>query len=220
MAADRPEGAGARPTNGSPGPAAETAGRRDGAADSVDRDGGKRPARRTAPQRQTEAGRLATRVHDAYVEEVDRTHQSLLAAWVAFGVTFGFLRALTYAIREELVPWGNVELGTVHVHHYVWGVALLLVVGLVSLIVDTPKYNPWLGLVYGVAAALVIDEYALLLNLRDVYWQEEGRVSVDVALGTIAALGVYLTAASFWRRLGRELVASLRRRRSRSRSAR
>lgn len=157
---------------------------------------------------------LSTRVRRAYREEVDRTHRSLLNAALAFAATFGLLRALTHAIQLDLLPWGNVVLrGGLHIHHYVWGVGLLLVLGLLGLIVDHPRYNPWLGLGYGVASALVIDEFALLLNLRDVYWATEGRISVDVALGTIALAAVYFAATSFWRRLGRELWRSLRTRR-------
>ena len=106
---------------------------------------------------------------------------------------------------------GNIVAGGVHLHHYVWGVMLLLVVGMVSLIVDSPRYNPVLGIVYGIATALVVDEFALLLNLRDVYWTNEGRISIDVALTTIAVALVYFLAKAFWRRLGRELLRSLRR---------
>lgn len=155
---------------------------------------------------------LSARVSDAYHEEVDRTHQSLLNAAVAFTVTFGVLRLLTYGIREGFLPWGNIVARGLHIHHYVWGVALLLIIGLVSLVVDTPRYNPWLGAVYGVASALVIDEFALLLNLRDVYWSTEGRLSVDIALGLIAISCIYFAAMSFWRRLGHELLVSVRKR--------
>ena len=162
----------------------------------------------TAAQQDREP--LARRVREAYREEVDHTHESLLNAAIAFTVTFAGLRGLTYGIKYGLLPWGNLVAGGVHVHHYVWGVALLLVVGMVSLIVDTPRYNPVLGVLYGIATALVIDEFALLLNLRDVYWTTEGRTSIDVALTTIAVALVYFLAKAFWRRLGRELLRSLR----------
>jgi len=95
-------------------------------------------------------------------------------------------------------------------------VGLLLVVGMVSLIVDSPRYNPLLGVLYGIATALVVDEFALLLNLRDVYWTEEGRVSVDIALCVIAVAAVYFTAKAFWQRLGHELVRWIRDVRSQS----
>jgi hypothetical protein len=164
------------------------------------------------PGRSGDQGRehLAERVRDAYREEVDHTHQSLFNAAVAFTLTFAGLRGLTYALRYDLLPWGDIVTGGVHLHHYVWGVGLLLVVGMVSLIVDSPRYNPLLGVLYGVATALVVDEFALLLNLRDVYWTKEGRVSVDIALCTIAVAAVYFTAKAFWRRLGHELVRWIR----------
>jgi hypothetical protein len=154
--------------------------------------------------------RLPREVGRAYAEDVDQTHRSLLMAWLTFGGTFGLLRALTFAIHEGIGPFGNVSLGGEHVHHYVWGIGLLMLVGLVSLIVDTPRYNPWLGAAYGVGCALVVDEYALLLNLSDVYWTRQGRISVDVALGLLTVLGVYLTAAHFWNDLVRLVLSPVR----------
>jgi hypothetical protein len=162
------------------------------------------------PGRTTRTPHLGERVREAYRQEVDHTHRSLLNAALAFTVTFALVRALTYAIRHDLLPFGDVVTGGVHIHHYVWGVALLLVVGFVSLVVDSPRYNPLLGVLFGVATALVLDEFALLLNLRDVYWTQEGRVSVDVALGTIAVAAVYFTGRAFWRRLGHEVWAWMR----------
>jgi hypothetical protein len=159
-------------------------------------------------------------IRRVYAEEVDRTHRSLLNAAIAFAVTFGILRGLTYGIKHRLLPWGDLESGGLHIHHFVWGVALLLIVGLVNLVVDSPRLNPWLGAAYGTGAALVIDEFALLLNLRDVYWSTEGRVSVDVALGTMALAAVYFAATSFWRRLGRELAQGVWRRAARGRQSR
>jgi hypothetical protein len=155
---------------------------------------------------------LRRRLLDVYDAQVDRTRQSLLVAWLAFAVTFGVLRALTYAIHHGVGPFGDVSVGGAHLHHYVWGIGLLMAVGLASLIVDSPRYNPWLGLAYGVGCALVLDEFALLIDLRDVYWTKEGRSSVDAALLVIAALGVYLSAATFWRRATTEVARSLRRR--------
>lgn len=162
----------------------------------------------SAPVGRDSADDLPHRLHDAY-DEIDRTHRSLLFAWLAFGVTFGLLRALTYAIHEGVGPFGDITVGGAHIHHYVWGIALLMGVGLVSLIVDTPRYNPWLGIAFGAGCALVLDEYALLLNLRDVYWANEGRVSVDVTIGALTALGVYLSASTFWRRATHEIADAL-----------
>ncbi|RKS73865.1 hypothetical protein CLV35_2359 [Motilibacter peucedani] len=164
-----------------------------------------------------EATGLPRQVSAAYAQEVDRTRRSLLAAWVTFSATFGLLRLLNFAIHEHVGPFGDVAVGGAHLHHYVWGIGVLMGVELVSLIVDTPHYNTWLGAAYGVGCALVIDEYALLLNLSDVYWSRQGRVSVDVALGVIGVLGTYLTAVHFWNHIVRLVLGALR---SRARTTR
>jgi hypothetical protein len=59
------------------------------------------------------------------------------------------------------------------------------------------------GAAYGAGAALIADEFALLLDLKDVYWAKQGRISVDVSLGVISLLGLYLTAVPFWHELAR-----------------
>jgi hypothetical protein len=53
--------------------------------------------------------------------------------------------------------------------------------------------SPWaeiLGALFGVGAALTLDEFALWLHLDDVYWSREGRKSIDAVLlgATICAL--------------------------------
>ncbi len=154
---------------------------------------------------------LKKRVKEAYEHDVDRTHKSLMRAWIAFGLTFGMVRALTYSIREGIVPNVNLATEGLHIHHYVWGVAMLMLMGHLALVDDKARYHKWLAIMYGVSAALIIDEFALLLNLRDVYWAEEGRWSVDIALCIIAVLGIYLVAPRFWR----HVAAEIRRRRTR-----
>ena len=63
---------------------------------------------------------------------------------------------------------------------------------------------------FGIGAALVIDEFGLWLNLRDVYWLREGRISIDAAILIAALLGVYYTADRFWRQVAAEIRAGLR----------
>ncbi|WP_240361354.1 MULTISPECIES: hypothetical protein [unclassified Streptomyces] len=58
--------------------------------------------------------------------------------------------------------------------------------------------HPGIGALYGTGSALIADEFALLLDLKDVYWAKQGRISVDVSLGILSALGLYLTAVPFW----------------------
>ena len=86
-------------------------------------------------------------------------------------------------MRSPRVPWwpGSITTsGGLHIHHLVLGLALVLVSGFLSLqlLTDTP-WREVLAVAFGAGAGLVLDEFALLLYLRDVYWSDEGRASVD-----------------------------------------
>ncbi|TMB92643.1 MAG: hypothetical protein E6J45_01935, partial [Chloroflexi bacterium] len=110
--------------------------------------------------------------------------RSTLRMLIAFIVTFGLVRLLTYAIHQNLGPFhdivlGGGEQGTVHIHHYIWGLVLIAVCGFLALSLDAARWHPVLAIPFGIGLALVLDEFALLLQLKDVYWARQGRVSVD-----------------------------------------
>jgi hypothetical protein len=105
------------------------------------------------------------------------------------GMVFSFLglRANTRLIRKGVTWWpGNIHRGKVHVHHVVIGLPVMFVTGVLEFAIH-PE-SPWveiLALCFGGAAGAVFDEFALILHLRDVYWEREGRKSiVAVFLGT------------------------------------
>ncbi|ROZ86547.1 DUF2254 domain-containing protein [Gordonia sp. OPL2] len=109
---------------------------------------------------------------------------------VAFVLTFLFIRFSVRMIRAEVSWWpGNVTPGGVHMHHEFFGVLLMLISGFSFVALanyETPIANCVLASVFGIGCALVLDEFALILHLRDVYWEEEGRSSIDavfVAIG-------------------------------------
>jgi hypothetical protein len=45
--------------------------------------------------------------------------------------------------------------------------------------------------------------FALLLDLKDVYWAKQGRISIDLGVGGIALAGSYFAALPVLRRLRR-----------------
>jgi hypothetical protein len=154
---------------------------------------------------------LRKRIVAAYQQHVDYRREAALRMWLAFILTFGFLRFLTYGIRYHFLPARNiVTSGGLHIHHFVWGILILLIVGFLSITINSPRLHAWLAPAFGIGAALVIDEFALWLNLRDVYWAREGRISVDVAILIAALLGVYYTADRFWRQVMGELQAGIK----------
>jgi hypothetical protein len=117
--------------------------------------------------------------------------------WFLAGVVFGFLfiRLSVRLIRARVRWWpGNVNPGGLHIHHAVFGVVLMLLGGVAGLIVP-----PWhvvgnsvCAAVFGVGSALVLDEFALILHLDDVYWQERGRTSIDAIFVAVAMTGMLL----------------------------
>jgi hypothetical protein len=126
------------------------------------------------------------------LHDVHPTRRGIVLAWWAFTVTFGGLRLLTWAIHVHVRGFGNVTTGGVHIHHYLWGILLLTVVAAAGLIERSPAWHSWMGLAFGIGLALVIDEAALLIELKDVYWDSAGGVSIALALILIGLVGSLL----------------------------
>jgi len=123
-------------------------------------------------------------------------------SWASFAATFGTVRGITYAIKHHIPPFHDIELGSTHLHHYVWGIGMLSGAGGVAVHGDGDlRCHPVVGAIYGAGLALVVDELALLLELRDVYWQRQGRWSFDAGVGVIGTAGVYFAAMPFWHHL-------------------
>lgn len=114
--------------------------------------------------------------------------------YVAFLGAFGFIRGSAHMIRAEVSWWpGNVEVGGTHIHHLVWGILVLLIAGYVSVSFspDSPGAE-LVAIAFGIGAGLTLDEFALWLTLRDVYWEQEGRRSIDAVIVVAAVAGLIL----------------------------
>jgi hypothetical protein len=121
----------------------------------------------------------------------------LLLALTAFVLTFVVTRVVTRLIRAGKGPFGNVSAGGVHVHHVVPGVVLTVVGGFGTV----ASFRHGVGsaafaVVFGIGVGLVLDEFALVLHLDDVYWTEAGRKSVEVVVLTAALVGLVLVGFS------------------------
>ena len=132
-------------------------------------------------------------VRVAYREGLGPRERAVLWSWTGFTTTFGAVRAITYTIRRGGGPFRNVSVG-----------GLLAGVGAVAMRgTDKTRRHPLVGLAYGTGMALIVDEFALLLDLKDVYWERQGRVSVDLGVGLVAAGGTTFSAIPLLRRLHR-----------------
>ena len=135
-------------------------------------------------------------------EVMDPCQRSALISWVAFTATFAALRGITYSIRAGRGPFRNLSLGGEHVHHYLWGIGLLAGVGAIAVRGDESlRQHPVVAVSYGSGLALIVDEFALLLDLRDVYWARQGRISVDLGIGGVAVAGSYFASLPVLRSL-------------------
>jgi hypothetical protein len=123
---------------------------------------------------------------------------------ISFVLTFAIVRIITHGIRGGWLPFGNVSEGGDHIHHYVWGIGILIVVGFVELAYHPTRLRSVLGTLYGVAVALILDEFALLLNLKDVYWAPQGRESIDAVVIAAALLFLALLLRPFLREVLKE----------------
>jgi hypothetical protein len=122
-----------------------------------------------------------------------------LVAWMlgAYVVTFLVTRLVTRMIRSGRGPFRNTTIGGVHIHHQVYGIFLLLGTGAAEF--TYRPSGPWVQVIaalFGVGAALTLDEFALWLTLDDVYWGPEGRRSVDAVLVAGVIGGLLLIGAS------------------------
>jgi hypothetical protein len=145
-------------------------------------------------------------VRRAFREELDPGQRAALLSWLAFTTTFGAVRGITYSIKDGKGPFRNLSVGGAHLHHYMWGIGLVSGVGGVAVHGDEPRRNhPAVALTYGAGLALIVDEFALLLDLKDVYWAKQGRISVDLGIGASSLAGTYFAALPLLRALRRRL---------------
>lgn len=117
----------------------------------------------------------------------------LLLALTAFVVTFLVTRIITRMIRAGKGPFRNIETGAVHIHHVVPGVVLTVIGGFCAVAGGQHGFGAAVAaVVFGMGAGLVMDEFALIVHLDDVYWTEAGRKSVEVVVLTAAVAGLFL----------------------------
>ncbi|MGI8880408.1 MAG: hypothetical protein ACR2KJ_07870 [Jatrophihabitans sp.] len=134
---------------------------------------------------------LHEKTRDVWLALSPRRRAACLA-WLAFGVTWAITRAITVHGKDS-GGGAAISIAGHHVHHYLFGIILLGIVGAISIFTPADRAVEWLGVGYGIGLALIMDEYALLLNLKDVYWTHQGRLSVGLAVGVPAVGSAYIT---------------------------
>lgn len=126
----------------------------------------------------------------------------LLCCLVAFILTFFVTRRIVNYIRNRADNGGaprkwwqpaNIRVGTIHIHHVMIGVVVVLLSGVAMATLADDALEPSFAAAaagFGIGAALLLDEYALILHLSDVYWEEDGRTSVDAVFAAAGVAGL------------------------------
>jgi hypothetical protein len=151
---------------------------------------------------------IATTVGSEFQREiVDSGRLASFLFFVALLGTFGFIRTSTWMIRKQVSWWpGNVSVGGTHVHHLVWGICAMMIFGYVGIVLQPD--SPWREIVtvlFAIGMGLTLDEFALWVELKDVYWEKDGRKSIDAMIIAGSVAGLIVVGLSSWITLADDL---------------
>jgi hypothetical protein len=127
---------------------------------------------------------------------------ALFNLFASFVISLVASRAIAYGLRgrRRLGPFRNVRVGRRHIHHFVPGIVLAFLSGAIAIVTRNEDLEPTLALLFGAGMGLTMDEAALLLELDDVYWTEEGLLGVQIGAGLVGLLGALAIGLRFLRR--------------------
>jgi hypothetical protein len=150
--------------------------------------------------------RAVPRLYRKHFADCRKERQFISSA--SFFTTFVIVRAITHSIRAGIGPFRNVTPGGRHIHHMTFGILGLLGVGYLWLLeigtaTDRRRSSRLTSGTYGAGAALTLDEFALWLNLQDVYWAKQGRESIDAVILFGSLLSMGLVGKDFLRELAK-----------------
>jgi hypothetical protein len=154
-----------------------------------------------------EAATQTAEVARAGYREVSTRENATFNLLTSFVASFLIARGIAHQLRSRpsVGPFRDVKLGRRHIHHFVPGIVMAFVSGSAAIVSRDERLEPLLAVPFGIGMGLTLDESALLLELDDVYWSEEGIVSVQITLATTALLAAAALATRFLRR-GEQLV--------------
>ena len=136
------------------------------------------------------------KIHRVVIEHFSHAHKinqlSHMIVLISFLLTFITARTISYLQNVNLFPPNITD---PHIHHLVPGIILLLISGYAAISFWTNrKLHLFMSAVFGIGAALTLDEFALWLFLKDVYWEKQGRISIDAVIIVLTILVItYLT---------------------------
>jgi hypothetical protein len=164
-----------------------------------------------------DADNVLAAAEEAVAETVEAARAGYQEAPVLENATFMLLtsfvtifisaRGISYLLRRRssVGPFRDLRVGKRHIHHFVPGIALLMLSGGAAILSRDETLEPKLAVIFGAGMGMTLDESALLLELEDVYWTEDGLLGVQITLAVAAMFAALALALKFLRR-GEELV--------------
>lgn len=149
-----------------------------------------------------EAAVETTEVAVAGYQAAPSQENALFNLFASFVASLVVSRGIAFALRDRhrFGPFRNVRVGRRHIHHFVPGIAIAFLSGAVAIVTRNEQLEPKLALIFGAGMGMTMDEAALLLELDDVYWTEEGLLSVQIGAGLVGLLGALAIGLRFLRR--------------------
>ncbi len=153
-------------------------------------------------------------LYDKYIVDGGREQRFVILG--SFLGTFALVRFITHSIRAHRFRWllrnftsGG---GSFHLHHLVFGILGLIGSGELASGFDlkSRRRRNLLAYLFGASTALTVDEFALWLNLQDVYWAKEGRESVDAAIITAAGAFFVFDGRALFGAMGKDIAELIR----------
>jgi hypothetical protein len=149
-----------------------------------------------------EAAFETTEVAMAGYNAAPAQENALFNLFASFVISLVLSRGIAFMLRDRHTfgPFRNVKVGRRHIHHFVPGIALAFTAGAAAIVTRDEDLEPKLALLFGTGMGMTMDEAALLLQLEDVYWTEEGLLSVQIGAGLTALLGALAIGLRFLQR--------------------
>ncbi len=154
------------------------------------------------------------KLYDEYIVEGQREQRFVILG--SFLCTFALVRFITHSIRAHRFRWllrnFTTGGGKFHLHHLVFGILGLISSGELAngFELKSRRRRNLLAYLFGASTAMTVDEFALWLNLQDVYWAKEGRESVDAAIITAAAAFFIFDGRALFGAMGKDTVDLIR----------
>jgi hypothetical protein len=149
-----------------------------------------------------EAAVETTDVALAGYQDAPPQENALFNLFASFVISLVSSRGIAFVLRgrRRFGPFRNVKFGRRHIHHFVPGIVLAFIAGAVGIVTRNDQLEPKLALLFGTGMGMTMDEAALLLELDDVYWTEEGLLGVQIGAGLVALLGALAIGLRFLQR--------------------